>query len=133
MGNRTVRTDRKRDVFLATLAQAGNVSQACRTAGIGYTTVYKWREEDHDFAAAWEVALKQAIDRLEGEAWRRAVEGVEKPVYQQGVMVGTVTEHSDRLMEVLLKAHGGDKYRDKVKADLSGSVTIKIAGDAADL
>jgi hypothetical protein len=133
MGNRTVRTDRKREVFLATLTQAGNVSQACRTAGIGYTTVYKWREEDSDFAAAWEVALKQAVDRLEGEAWRRAVEGVEKPVYQQGVMVGTVTEHSDRLMEVLLKAHGGEKYRDRVKADVSGNVTIKIAGDAADL
>ena len=133
MGNRTVRTDRKREVFLATLANAGNVSEACRVAALGYTTAYKWREEDADFAAAWEVALKQAVDRLEGEAWRRAVGGVEKPVYQQGVMVGTVTEYSDRLMEVLLKAHGGDKFRDKVKADVSGNVTIKIAGTDADL
>lgn len=133
MANRKINTDRAREIFLTTLAHAGNVSQACRASGLGNTTVYGWRAADPEFAAAWEVALKQAIDRLEGEAWRRAVEGVEKPVYQQGVMVGTVTEHSDRLMEVLLKAHGGEKYRDRVKADVSGNVTIKIAGDAADL
>jgi hypothetical protein len=31
------------------------------------------------------------------------VEGVEKPVYQGGVMVGTVTEYSDTLLGLMLR------------------------------
>jgi hypothetical protein len=42
------------------------------------------------------------------------VEGVDKPVYQGGVLVGYVREYSDQLLVTLLKAHRPEKFRDNV-------------------
>ena len=40
---------------------------------------------------------------LEDEARRRAVDGVDEPVFQQGKQVGTIRKHSDTLLIFLLK------------------------------
>ena len=45
-------------------------------------------------------------DALEAEARRRAVEGVRKPVFYQGVICGWVGEYSDTLLIFLLKGFG---------------------------
>lgn len=107
---RTVRTDRARERFLAVLAETCNVSEAARSAGISRTAAYDWREDDEAFAAAWEQAEQEAADKLEREAWRRAVEGTDKPVVFQGVITDTYKEYSDRMLEILLKAHRPDKF-----------------------
>jgi hypothetical protein len=54
--------------------------------------------------------MEAGVDRLEDEAHRRAARGVEKPVYQGGVMVGTITEYSDTLMTVMLKGKRPSRY-----------------------
>lgn len=113
--SRTVRTDRAREVFLEQLRETCNVSHAARAARIGRSTAYEWREADSDFADAWDEAEVEAVDALELAARQRAIEG------------------SDKLMEILLKAHRPDKYTDRIKADVSGNITININGDAADL
>ena len=46
----------------------------------------------------------EGIDRLEDEAHRRAVEGVDRPVYQGGVRVGEIKTYSDSLLTLLLKS-----------------------------
>ena len=94
-GRKTVRTDRAREKFLAQLRLVPNVSAAARAAGFGRNAAYEWRKDDAEFAAAWDEALDEAVDGLEEVAWQRA------------------ETTSDRLMEILLKAHRGEKYVEK--------------------
>lgn len=91
----TIRTDRAREAFLGQLRVLPNVSAAARAAGISRTAAYAWRDEDAEFAEAWNDAVEESIDALEQVAWERA------------------ETTSDRLMEVLLKGHRPEKYTDR--------------------
>lgn len=89
---KTIRTVRAREAFLAQIRLVPNVSAAARAAGISRSAAYLWRDDDPAFAAEWDDAVSEAVDQLEQVAWERA------------------TEQSDRMMEILLKAHRPDKY-----------------------
>lgn len=130
---RTTRTDRARETFLAVLADTCNVSEAARKAGIGRSSAYEWREDDPTFAAAWDQAEQEAADKLEREAWRRAVEGTDKPVTFQGAITATYKEYSDRMLELLLKAHRPDKFKERVANEHSGAVTLNVLPEDAGL
>ena len=91
-------------VFLHALRATGNVSAAARSAGTCRSRCYEVRRRDAAFAAAWADALEEAADRLEMEAFRRAVEGVGEDRFFRGDLVGRVTRYSDRLLMFLLKA-----------------------------
>lgn len=99
--------------FLAQLRLTGVVTTACNVAKIGRVTVYEHRQNDPEFARAWDEAREMAADRLEQEAIRRAVDGTNKPVFFQGEIVGFEKEYSDTLLVLLLKAHKPDKYRER--------------------
>jgi hypothetical protein len=64
------------------------------------------------FARQWDGAIEEACDRLEQEAWRRGVAGVEKPVTVAGERE-MVREYSDRMLEMLFKAHRPEKFRER--------------------
>lgn len=133
--DRTPRTHRRRtkaqkqEAFLEALREMGNVRYACEQADIPRRTVYEWREAEPVFAQHWEEALDEAADSLEQEAWRRAVDGVDKPVFgSRGAglgsgEVGTVREYSDTLLILLLKAARPEKYRERTDVRQSGPVT----------
>lgn len=53
-------------MFLAGLAKYGNVTRACRAASVARSMVYEHRGRDKAFAAAWDDALEEAADLLEG-------------------------------------------------------------------
>lgn len=78
--------------FLAALAKCGNVSYACKCAMVERRLSYEHRERFPEFAAKWDEKCEEAIEGLEFAAHQRAL-----------------TE-SDRLMELLLKAHKPEKY-----------------------
>ena len=86
-----------------------SVTKACEIADICRDTFYRWLREDADFKKAYQAAREQAIEALEDEATRRAYEGVERPVYQDGKQVGMIREYSDTLLIFLLKAHRQQK------------------------
>ncbi len=104
------------------LRQGWSVSKSAYNAGLHETTPYDWRnaskasldeetgEFRDDFCVRWEMAYQTGVDLLEDEAHRRAYDGVEKPVYQGGVLVGTVTEYSDTLMGLVLRGKRPDRY-----------------------
>lgn len=117
---RTKRTDRVKEAFLTSLRETCNISEAARTAGIGRRTAYEWKAADEAFAADWDEAEQEAADKLEREAWRRAVEGTDKPVTFQGAITATYKEYSDRMLELLLKAHRPDKFKDRVANEHTG-------------
>lgn len=101
---RARRTNRARAKFIEVLRDTCNVSAAARAAGIGRRTVYEWRDADPEFAAAWAEAEEEAVDKLEEVARERATEG-----------------GSDRMLEILLKAHRPEKYVDRYRAEHTGA------------
>jgi len=59
----------------------------------------------------------------EDEADRRAIEGVEKPIVYKGRKTGdTVTEYSDHLLALQLRAGNPEKYSDRKEVHHSGTV-----------
>lgn len=138
MAESTKRTARRDHRFLETLADSGNVSQSARVAGYSRWAVYKWYREDSAFAAAWRDALDSALDALEAEARRRALEGVQEGVFYQGTRIATVTKYSDSLLMFLLKAHRPEKYKDRPAGEVApsdgkaGNVTIYVPDNGRD-
>lgn len=120
MANQTKLTPEKMARFLEVLSDTANVSAASKKIRISRQYMYQVREEDEEFAAAWDAAVKQGTAALEDEAVRRAKEGTLKPVFYKGAKVGTIREYSDTLLIFLLKARDPDKYADRVKKELSG-------------
>lgn len=111
----------KKVAFVAALSETCRVDKACDAVFISRQTAYAWREEDTEFAAAWEKALKIGVTALEDEAHRRAFEGVDEPVFWQGERIETVKKYSDTLAIFLLKAHAPEKYRDNSRVELTGA------------
>lgn len=109
--------------YLKEVASIGTMSAGCRAAHIDRGTVLRWRADDAEFVAAEEAARETLIDSMEAEAYRRGVKGVQRPVYQGGALAGYVTEYSDLLIQLLLKANRPDKYREK--NDVQVAVVIK--------
>ena len=81
-------------------------------AKVGRRSHYDWIR-DAEYAAMFQEAKEQAADHLECEARRRAVEGVEEPVYYKGEVCGTIRKYSDLLLIFLLNGARPEKYRDK--------------------
>jgi hypothetical protein len=103
------------DAFLAALAECGILSQAAEAAGVDRATVWRRRQDDAEFAKACDEAIDMAADKLEGEARRRALEGVEEPVYQGGQLIGTKTVYSDSLLALLLKGRRKRVFAERVE------------------
>lgn len=88
-----------RDDFIEVLSGTLNVRAACVAAGISRSNAYKRRDTDPEFAEAWDEAIENACDLLEG------------------VYFGRALEQSDRALEFLLRANRRKKYGDKVEID----------------
>lgn len=132
----SVIVQKQKEIFLEQLARTGNVTSAARMAGWKYPTVAEqFREIDPDFAFAWADAKRRANDALEMEARRRAVEGVQEPVFHKGEIVGSVTKYSDKLLEVILKAEMPEKYREMqlASSDQPGVLMIPRSSEERDI
>ncbi len=115
-------TGTTRAMFIQALSFMGNVSYAAKLAGFTRQAVYQERRRNQTFATEWESALQIAADGLEQEAWRRAMQGVAKPVYQKGKKVGTIQEYSDRILIVLLRAARPNKFNDRLVHGVDDSI-----------
>lgn len=119
--------------FIAALADSGVVSSACAAAEVARSTVYEQRKNYEDFAAAWDNAIEIAADALEAEIRRRALEGVQEPIYYKGVLVDHVRKYSDTLAMFILKATRPQKYRERVEhsTDPEKPFVVKVIGGGA--
>ena len=113
MSTRKLRKDKYAARILSALAGGSPISVAIRQAGLSSTSYYKYFKNDKEFQDQVDQAIEDGTDLLEEEAFRRAHDGVEKPVFQGGRMVGTVTEYSDGLLMFLLKGRRRRKFGDK--------------------
>lgn len=126
---RTIRTIEQRSKFLETLAETCNITRSCQAAGLGRSAVYAWRRDDVGFDADWKDALEIAGDALQDEAVRRAVEGVDRPVFQGGEKVGVVRDYSDTLLVLLLKGAKPEQYRERQEVKHGGHMMFTTLTD----
>ena len=133
-------TAEKREQFFETLAKWGNVRLAAEAVAVSRSRAYELRDEDPSFAEAWDAAVDEAADRLEQEAWRRAVNGWEEPVF--GSLgggagtgeVGRVQRFSNSLLIFLLKGHRPEKYaeRHKLTGKEGGPIVVRMESNVHD-
>ena len=128
-------TKARQERFLTSLAKTGNVTAAVATAGTSRTRVYELRKADPGFAARWEEAEEIAVDALEAEARRRAIEGVQEPLVSAGKLVRdddgqpiAVRRYSDNVLLALLKAHRPPRRERSVRFKLP---PLRSAADTA--
>lgn len=99
------------DEFLRVFTQTHSRMQALQQAGIpSLRVIEQWVQNDPEFK--WRYAEAQALlaDQMEAAAFKRGVQGVDKPVYWQGMEVGQIKEYSDTLLVKLLQAKLPEQY-----------------------
>jgi hypothetical protein len=118
-------TPKRRQHYLDVLQETGEPALARQEVGFTYETIRQHRLKNPDFEEAEEEALRIYRAKLAQEVHRRGVEGVQEPIYWNGMVVGWVTKYSDRLLELHIKRHNPE-YRDKftVKQEHSGAVGL---------
>ena len=119
MPPRTKRTKAREKRFLAALTRGASVACAATEAGFSYGFAYKWRYADPEFAARWQEAYEAGTDALEDAARRRAVTGVETPVYYGGKKIGETRKYSDALLMFLLRSRRPERYRERLITDFA--------------
>ena len=95
----------------------GIITRAAKTANIDRRYHYRWMENDTVYAEAFEEANKEVMETINEEIFRRAVEGIEKPVFYKGERVDTVREYSDNLLMFLAKRKD-PQYRDNFQQNI---------------
>jgi hypothetical protein len=106
-----------KNAFLTALENTGTIRTAAKAANVHYTTVYREKKDDPDFAAAWENSIEVAADTLEDEARKRAFAG------------------SDVLLIFLLKGMRPEKFRESRStippAELNKMIEVELKRLAA--
>lgn len=131
-----------RAVLLEALRTVPVLQHACEVAQVERTTVWRAREREPEFAAAYDDAMEAGIDRAEQEAFRRAVVGYVEPVIDKGRLAYafetfvtdegktefrmvldeqgqpvplTVRKHSDALLALILKGRRKRLYAERIE------------------
>lgn len=119
-------TEEAKAAFLRSLQKFPCVADAAKASGWSNRSWLRVRARDPAFAAAWAEAVAAGVHQIEAVAAKRAFEGIDEPVYQQGVLVGYKRVFSDRMAELLLRAHDPARFSEKVMVAGNVSSTIKI-------
>lgn len=119
-GNFTDFHNPSKRAFLSAYAETGRFDLAAQAARVTRFVHYHWMRDDPDYPAAFRQAQDMAADTLETEAVRRAVTGVDKPVFWKGRQISTVKEYDTTLLIFMLKGLRPEKYKDRVQVDVSG-------------
>lgn len=113
-------SEAKQRLFIENLADTACVETAAAAVRMSVRSAYALRRAPggEAFAAAWQAALQQGALKLADVAFQRALNGTEEPVYSRdGVMFGTRTRYSERLMMFLLRAHLPERYAHAHRAE----------------
>src|SRR5262245_20757525 len=114
--------------YLTALPKYFTITAALTAAGITMPVLRRWRERDAAFLVREQDARNEMADKLEGEAVRRAFKGVKTPVYQGGLLAGYMTQYSDALLTLLLKAMRPEKYRERSEISVTQPIVKVVAG-----
>ena len=135
--NATKFTDRVKKEFLRVYATTGRMAYSAACVGLSRCLINKTQRNDPVFKAACEEAQAYFCDLLQGEMYRRGVQGYKKQVVggKDRDQVIELTEYSDRNMELLAKIHMPvlQKKQVEIKGTVDNSQTLNITNTAFDL
>lgn len=122
--------------FLQALADIPNVTYAAEKARITVQTAYRHRNKNPVFAAQWQQAAMDGVEKLEKAAWQRARDGVARGVWMRDAKgrirkVETVYDYPESLTMFLLRAHKPDTYKEKLQTEITGAGGAPIVLAAA--
>lgn len=107
--------------FLVGYIKSGaNVTAAANAAEIHRCMHYEWLADDQRhsaYAEAFAHCHAAAVERMELEADRRAIDGWNEPIYYEGERVGWRRRYSDQLLIKRLEAAAPDKYAQRRYVD----------------
>lgn len=121
------------DAIFGALAVTGRITQVCRDLRVHYPTYQVLKDNDKDIRARHDDAMRHAFVGMEDEVRRRAFDGVAKPVYQGGVLVGHIQEYSDTLAQFMIRAGKPEVYSPKIESAVQHSGNVGIAHSYAQL
>src|SRR5215467_3360180 len=125
---RRIPEEKLQERYLDALPKFFTVSAALTAAGVSPQQLRRWRESDGGFLVAEQDARNTMADKLEAEAIRRAFKGVRVPVYQGGLLAGHITQYSDALLTLLLKALRPEKFRERSEITMTQPIVKVVAG-----
>lgn len=101
------------------VANGGVITHAAKAIGVAPATPRNWMRQDPSFLAQFEVARQEANDTIRTEIVRRAVEGWDEEVYQNGHFVGTVHKYDSNLLMFYAKSRMPE-FRERVDITSDG-------------
>jgi hypothetical protein len=104
--------------LLAAIACTGNLTLSCERLNISRLAVYAFKSENPEFAKRLNEAMQYGIEAWKDEAARRAFQGWEDPIFQQGLQVGARRNFSDTLALALLKAADPEHFQERGRFEL---------------
>ena len=118
--------------FLAAFSVSADFNRSCRAVGISPATVKNELATSPEFAEAHEEAYENFRESIELEIRRRAIDGWEEPVFQQGEEVGRIRRFDSRLLELLAKRHIPAYRNPNASINLGEGAVLVIPATAAD-
>lgn len=101
--------------FLAALIEHRSVTHAAKVVGKDRSTVYKLRKKDAEFAEQWDDAMQHVIEELQQSSLSVAIDGVDEPVFHEGVVCGHKRRYHPALMIFMLKKWRPERYADHIE------------------
>lgn len=92
------------EIFLEAIRRLPDRGSALNAAGLGRKELSERLRQDPDFEKQFKHAFDDGLDSMEDEVVKRAVLGVDEPVFQGGLLVGHKTRYSDTLLMFFLEA-----------------------------
>jgi hypothetical protein len=105
--------------FLRTYRATGSKSESMRLNKVLPSSLSQWCKDEPLFLRKLEdledTIRFRLVEGLEREAIRRGVKGVRTPLVSMGQVVAYTQKHSDKLLEVMLRAKDPEHYAPKVQ------------------
>jgi len=86
-------------------AEIGTMYLSARQAGVNYGSLMNFINKTPDAKELWEQAYEEFRESLMAEAVTRARDGWDEPIYHMGSIAGYIKRKSDRILELMLRAH----------------------------
>jgi hypothetical protein len=106
-------------------AKFGRPSAAAAAVGVTTVTIRNLWKSNEDFAALMTEAHETYAAKVQDEIRRRAIDGVDKPVFYKGEVAGYVKEYSDTLL-VLEARRAHPEYREILATPRQGQTTVNV-------
>lgn len=108
------------DAFLAAIRLFPNITEAAKAVGCHRSSHYEWLKSDPDYAERFRDAMDEGLDTIEKAAIDLATGKLSKKIVSAGKVLGEEPVYSERMIEMLLRAHRPDRYRDRSSHEITG-------------